>query len=132
MIREGYPVIAVIEDDLDLREIYRALLDNSGFPVVDYADAKEALAAITAGQSQPKLFVLDYMLPELNGSQFLQQLAQHPNVEKVPTILVSALSSETPMIAMAKSHPWVVASFMKTDITNNKLIEFIKAYFGLQ
>lgn len=127
---EGYPKIMVVEDDLDLRDIYTELLEHSGFYVTGFADGQEAVAAIKSGDL-PQLIVLDYLLPGMNGRQFLEALANLPAVTKIPIILVSALAGETPEIIQIKSHPWVVASFTKTDITNAKLVDFVKAYFGL-
>jgi CheY-like chemotaxis protein len=131
MVTEGYPLIAVVEDDTDLRSIYTALLEHSGFTVNGYTDGKSALEALQSGEVKPKLIVLDYMMPGLNGGQFLTQLSEQPNVERIPTIVVSALSSESPEVARLKAHPWVIASFTKIDVSNNKLVEYIKNYFGL-
>jgi CheY-like chemotaxis protein len=132
MAIEGYPTIMVVEDDLDLRTIYKELLEHSGFTVADFSDGPAALAAIQKAEVVPKLILLDYRLPGMQGDQFLKELVNLPKIEKIPTILISALSSETPEIAHTKSHPWVTASFAKTDITNSKLVEFAKAQFGLE
>jgi two-component system, OmpR family, phosphate regulon response regulator PhoB len=132
MANENYPLIMIVEDDLDLRSIYKQLLEHSGFPVVDFADGQTALATVQEGQIMPRLILLDYMLPGMNGDEFLKQLSALPNLQKIPVILISALVGETPEIANLKSHPWVTAFFTKTDITNAKLIDFVKAEFGLE
>lgn len=132
MATEGYPLIMVVEDDLDLRTIYCDLLGHNGFETAGFADAESALRALDSEAPKPGLIVLDFLLPgDVNGDQFVHSLADQPNVTKTPIILVSALSSETPEIARLKSHPWVVAFFNKADIAENKLIDFVKAYFGL-
>lgn len=132
MATEGYPVIAVIEDDLDLRTIYSEILSHNGFEVTGFSDGHSALTAIVDGSIAPKLIVLDYLLPgDMNGEQFVRELANQPGIEKIPTILVSALSGEVKEIAHLKGHPWVVSFFNKGDIAANKLVDFIKAYFGL-
>src|SRR5690242_10510625 len=123
MATEGYPLIAVVEDDLDLRTIYTEILDHNGFQTIGYADGRTAIDAIASKTVMPKMIVLDYMLPgNLNGEQFVQELANHPGMEKVPIILVSALSGEVKEIAQLKSHPWVVSFFNKGDIAANKLV----------
>lgn len=132
MATEGYPTVMVVEDDLDLRTLYTDLLSHNGFEVVGYGDGQSALAALRSGQVAPKLIVLDYLLSNnMNGSLFMEQLSASPNIEKIPVILMSALSSETNEIAQLKSHPWVVSFFNKADVAQNKLVDFIKAYFGL-
>lgn len=132
MATEGYPSIVVIEDDFDLRSIYCELLEHNGFPATGFSDAASALQSLQSGQLTPRLIVLDYLLPgEINGNLFVNSLSTQPGVSQTPIILVSALSSETPEIAQLKSHPWVIAFFNKRDIAENKLVDFIKAYFGL-
>lgn len=131
MVNESYPPVMVVEDDLDLRTIYSGLLEHNGYPVAGFGDGKKALDAIVEGQNTPKLIILDYLLSNnMNGSIFLNQLAEQPGIEKIPVILVSALSNETVEIAKLKSHPWVVAFFNKADIAENKLVDFVNAYFG--
>lgn len=132
MATEGYPTVMVVEDDLDLRTIYTDLLTHNGFEVLSFGDGREALEALKGGQATPRLIVLDYMLSNnMNGTLFMQELSDLPNIEKIPVILVSALSSETREIAQLKSHPWVASFFSKADMAQNKLVDFIKAYFGL-
>jgi two-component system CheB/CheR fusion protein len=132
MATEGYPLIAVVEDDLDLRTIYTEILSHNGFETIGYPDGRSALDAIAAGSVKPRMIVLDYMLPgNMNGEMFVQELACRPGAEKLPIILVSALSGEVKEIAHLKSHPWIVSFFNKGDIAANKLVDFIKAYFGL-
>lgn len=132
MVNESYPPIMVVEDDLDLRTIYTGLLEHNSYPVTGFGDGRKALDAIIEGHITPKLIILDYLLSnDMNGEIFLNQLADQPKVEKIPVILVSALSNETGEIAKLKSHPWVVAFFNKADIAENKLVDFVNAYFGL-
>ena len=132
MATEGYPLVAVVEDDLDLRTIYTEILDHNGFETIGYSDGRSAFEAITTGTTIPKMLVLDYMLPgDMNGEQFVQQLANQPGIAPLPIVLVSALGADAKEIARLKNHPWVVAFFNKGDIAANKLVDFMKTYFKL-
>lgn len=130
MTSENPKTIMVVEDDLSLREIYSELLRHNNFEVVDFPDGPSAIAALQNGAVAPNLMVLDYLLPNnMNADLVVEQLENLPGLEKIPIILVSALGSETKEIGRLKSHPWVVASFNKGDITHQKVIDFVRAYF---
>ncbi len=123
------PTIVVVEDDLDLRSIYTELLNHGGCEAIGFSDGQSALQALQKAEVKPDLILLDVMLPgEMNGERFLQRLAEQPNVEPVPVVLVSALAAEDHQIAQARRHPWVVAFFNKAQVTNNKLADLVKGY----
>jgi len=128
---EGSPIILVVEDDLSLREIYSKLLGHNGFEVIDVPDAASALQVMQRHETRPHLILLDYLLPDnMNADMFVKNLSSQPSQEKIPIILVSALGTETKEIAALKSHPWVLAAFNKGDITHQKIVDFVRAYFG--
>jgi CheY-like chemotaxis protein len=124
------PLVMVIEDDFDLRTIYDQLIQFAGCRTCVFSNAKDALQALAANACDPHLLLLDYMLPEMNADQFLSVLP-HTTKKEIPTVLVSALGGESAQIANARTHHSVVAYFSKTDITNKKLVEFVKNYFHL-
>lgn len=63
--------ILIIEDAAVLREAYQAILTKEGFEVITAAGANEALAA--AERLAPDLILLDILMPEVNGLEFLRQ-----------------------------------------------------------
>lgn len=124
------PTVMVVEDDFDLRTIYDQLIQFAGCKTCPFPNGKEAIQALTSGSCQPDLILLDYMLPEMNADQFLTFLPLATKKE-TPVVLVSALTGDTVQIANTRNQTSVVAYFHKTDITNKKLVEFIKQYFHL-
>jgi two-component system, OmpR family, response regulator len=68
--------VLVVEDDPDLRRLYRLTLAIDGFVVHESGDGIEALRAVE--QSRPDLVILDLDLPKLNGFSVQQEIAAHP------------------------------------------------------
>jgi CheY-like chemotaxis protein len=87
------PVIVVVEDHLDTRELYEAWLTHAGFRVVTAADAEAGFTVATS--LRPAVVVTDFRLPGANGADLCKRLKQDDRTENVPTVLVTALSERT-------------------------------------
>jgi DNA-binding response OmpR family regulator len=62
--------ILVVDDTASLRRMVQSYLTQEGFRVVTAADGHEAL--LVARQEQPDLIILDLMMPEMNGYDFIR------------------------------------------------------------
>ena len=67
--------ILIIEDDLELREELKILLDNNGYQGIILKDFKNALEEILV--IDPDLILLDIKIPFLNGQQLLKKLEKN-------------------------------------------------------
>lgn len=65
--------IVVIEDDTDLRETMRDLLEMEGFTVLVAENGREGMQLI-ANNCKPCLILLDLMMPVMNGWEFLEAM----------------------------------------------------------
>lgn len=86
------PLIYIVEDDINIREIQRYALKNSGFQVQEFECARELCQAVK--KKVPSLILLDIMLPGENGLDILTELRRSRETAKVPVIMVTAKSSE--------------------------------------
>lgn len=68
--------IFIVEDDLDLSEIYQALLERAGMEVEVSRDGLDATQRILAGSKAPDGVILDLHLPGLSGYQVFEQIRQ--------------------------------------------------------
>lgn len=70
--------ILIVEDDKDLNNAYRIILENEGHTVVSVFNGEEALEALQ--DFQPNLILLDLLMPVMGGLEFLQNfdLDTHP------------------------------------------------------
>ncbi len=68
--------ILVVDDEKDLRDALRTMLESAGYSVVEAADGEEGLKL--AEQEKPDLILLDIMMPKMDGHQVLNLLRQKP------------------------------------------------------
>jgi two-component system response regulator CpxR len=82
--------ILVIDDDPMMRELYREILTREGHEVVIAENGTQGLART---ESQPELIVVDLMMPNLNGYEFVKQLRATAGHAMTPVIAASSLST---------------------------------------
>ena len=82
--------ILVIEDNLVEREGLAAVLRKEGYSTVLATNGKEALERLHAG-AKPDAMLLDMMMPEMDGWQFLKLLPEHPTSLTIPIVIVTGL-----------------------------------------
>ncbi len=80
--------ILAIDDHQDILNLIRVSLEPAGFRLIRSSDPKEGLSlALT---ELPDLLLLDLMMPEIDGFSLLRRLRRHPQLEKMPVIVISA------------------------------------------
>lgn len=84
--------IYIVEDDVNIREIERYALKNSGYEVEEFDCGADMFRRIE--QKVPALLLLDIMLPNEDGLDILTRLRSDKNTEKLPVIMVTAKTSE--------------------------------------
>ena len=84
--------ILVVEDDTDLRRLFRTALAMAGYVVEEAADGLEALRAIE--NRPPDLVVLDLMLHALDGLSVQQELAARAFTSNIPVVIVTGSALE--------------------------------------
>ncbi len=85
--------ILLVEDDVNLREIYSARFAAESYQVITASDGEEALA--TAVRERPDLIVLDVMMPKISGFDVLDILRSTPETKETKVIMMTALSQDT-------------------------------------
>jgi CheY-like chemotaxis protein len=78
----------VIEDDAATREMLGRMLEKEGWSVNRAANGRIALEKLR--ELVPQLILLDLMMPEMDGFEFVTELRQHPEWRGVPIIVVTA------------------------------------------
>jgi DNA-binding response OmpR family regulator len=84
--------ILVVEDDGDLRRMFRQMLSLGGYEVLEAGDGLNALRAIDA--TPLDAVILDLGLPVLSGHAVRQELAAHAHTRQVPVIVVTGESGD--------------------------------------
>lgn len=79
--------VLIVEDDADLRRMFRSALSFAGYEVREASDGTHALRMID--EECPDLVVLDLMLPFLGGLAVQQEIASHAQTQNIPIVIVT-------------------------------------------
>jgi len=85
----GNASILVVEDDPPTREALCLSLTNMGYATAAAINGRDGLDWL-AGHPEPNLILLDLMMPEMDGFEFLRELRKQPAFANVPVIVVTA------------------------------------------
>jgi signal transduction histidine kinase/CheY-like chemotaxis protein len=80
--------VLVVEDNPGNREMLCRQLTKAGWGVLEAHNGLQALAVLQT--QQPGVILLDLMMPEMDGFEFLRQLRQHPQWRSLPVIVLTA------------------------------------------
>ncbi|MEO7275652.1 MAG: response regulator [Vicinamibacterales bacterium] len=83
------PLVLLVEDYADTRDMYREFLEMSGFDVATAADGLEGVALAT--ELQPDLVLMDLSLPLLDGWEAIRRLRAAPATARLRIIAHSAM-----------------------------------------
>jgi adenylate cyclase len=86
--KTAMPRALVVEDNLTDREMMRRLLASEGWEVIVASNGREALERLNA--EHPNLILLDLMMPEMDGFEFLAEFRKTPKFASTPVIVVTA------------------------------------------
>ena len=86
--------VLVVDDDPDLRRGMRRFLEHDGWEVDEAANGRLALERLS--KQRPDAIMLDLMMPEMDGFQFLVEMRKSAEWRDIPVIVVTAkdLSAE--------------------------------------
>jgi DNA-binding response OmpR family regulator len=82
-------LVLVVDDDSDIRNLVRELLERQGYDVADAANGRDGLRAFYA--RAPDVVVLDVGMPEMDGFQTLERIR---DLSDVPVIMLTARAAE--------------------------------------
>jgi CheY-like chemotaxis protein len=82
-------LVLVVDDDPDLLELTRFVLENEGIVVETATNGEDALEVLRAG-ARPGLVLLDLMMPVMNGWMFLDEIAKIPSFKAIPVVVFTA------------------------------------------
>ncbi|TDJ51181.1 MAG: response regulator [Nitrospina sp.] len=98
--------ILVIDDEANIRLLYKEELQDEGYEVALAANAEEALKAIET--AEPDLITLDIKMPGMNGIELLRKLKE--DKKDIPVIICSAYGAYKQDFQVWASEAYVVKS----------------------
>ena len=84
------PKVLLIEDEESLRKLYTKILNAKNYTVEAAADGEDALSVLKI--FRPDVIVLDIVMPNYNGVEFLKILKNDSEFKSIPVVMLTALS----------------------------------------
>lgn len=88
--------ILIVEDESGIRQLITFALQQEGFRFIEAKNLQTAQHLLS--EHRPDLIILDWMLPDGNGINLLQQLRKRSDSANIPVIMLTARSSEQDII----------------------------------
>jgi GAF domain-containing protein/CheY-like chemotaxis protein len=85
--RRDRPVL-VVDDDAGFRQLLRRMLEPEGFTVVEAENGRVALERLA--DVRPSVILLDLMMPEMDGFEFVAEFRRHEAWRAIPIVVVTA------------------------------------------
>ncbi|NOY67670.1 MAG: response regulator [Gammaproteobacteria bacterium] len=86
--KESEKSVLLIEDDQDARVLVKTMLEKHGWKVDEAENGKEGLKCLKI--KRPALILLDLMMPEMNGFEFIDEFRKQPEWGDIPVIILTA------------------------------------------
>jgi len=112
--------ILMIDDNPDMLEILRLLLKVNGHRPIMALGGKEGLDI--ARKELPDVILLDIMMPDIDGFEVLRRLKLDMSTEKIPVILVTAVSGQA---LIDKAMSLGAEGYVTKPYTRNQLMSLI-------
>jgi CheY-like chemotaxis protein len=114
--------ILVVDDEYDIAEAIRGILEDEGFEVEVCANGRHALQCIKEKDESFELILLDVMMPYMSGLDLLKQLRNDRRFAKVPVVLMN----NTELKVNQDEHKW--DAFLRKPFDCNSLIKTVTQF----
>ncbi|PJF43922.1 MAG: hypothetical protein CUN55_06585 [Phototrophicales bacterium] len=81
--------ILVVDDEMGARTLIGIMLERGGFEVLKAQNGREALEMLDTIEP-PDMFILDVMMPEIDGIQLCRMLRERDDTKAIPILILSA------------------------------------------
>lgn len=88
MTRPEEKTVLVVDDEPDVRQYLKAILEDAHFQVLTAADGEEALNIIRT--RRPDFISLDLVMPRRSGHRLLYELRKDKDLSRIPVLIVTA------------------------------------------
>ena len=105
------PLILLVEDHEETRQMFRRILEREGVRLVEAENGRIGLEKLAT--ERPSLILLDLMMPEMDGFEFVERYRENPDWHDIPIVVITAktLTSED----TARLNGWVEDLYRKAD-----------------
>ena len=113
--------ILVIEDEVEIRENLKTLLEFEGYAVFTAGNGEEGLCMLR-GMARPCLVLLDLLMPVMTGEEFLKELTATDVLATIPVCVVSGVADRPKGVRYS--------AFVKKPIDFDGLMKLVWGFCG--
>jgi CheY-like chemotaxis protein len=117
------PLILVCDDTKPIAASLVFMLQNAGYRAQAASDALECVGL--ARRQRPDLIIMDIMMPGMDGAMATELMAQYPELEGIPVILLSAMPEEE---VRAKAHDAGAVDFILKPWKKDSLLATVRRW----
>jgi len=88
--------VLVVDDELDILEMTKIMLESSGFEVITASDGEKALEIVE--EKQIDMILLDAVMPGIHGLDVCRTLKRNPKTQMISIIIFSVLGTGVDML----------------------------------
>jgi len=110
--------VLLVEDDVETREIMAHTLEKNGWKVSEASNGQEALDMMP--DVQPRLILLDLMMPVMDGFGFLAEMRTRPEWQDIPVIVITAKDLRDQLLKRVREAV-AACNTSQADINTNKM-----------
>lgn len=118
-------IVLVVEDDRDIRELFRLTLEVAGYEVIVAENGVDGVAA--ARQYEPDAILMDMSMPLMDGCQSTRRIRQNPRLASVPIIACTAYNRWE---WRGKAILAGCTDFLSKPVDSEKLLTMLSRYLG--
>jgi CheY-like chemotaxis protein len=116
--------ILLVEDERVLIKMYQETFSRAGFEVHSAETVQEGIKLTK--ELKPDLVLLDILLPEVNGLEFLKEIKKDPSLSAIPIV---AFSNYTDPETQEKALELGARDYVvKADFDPDETLEIVKKY----
>jgi CheY-like chemotaxis protein len=114
--------VLIVEDDQNTRELVRSTLTKHGWQVMEAENGRVALQRVA--EKKPAVIILDLMMPEMDGFEFVTRLREQEEWRDIPIIVVTAkdITAEDRL----RLNGYVEKTLQKSQYTRDELLKDVR------
>jgi CheY-like chemotaxis protein len=120
------PLILIVDDDPDTRDLYRIVLETASCRVDEAGTLADAVRA--ASTTRPDLVLADWMLPDGDGLTLGRQLRAQPALGDVPLLAITGVSMTREELEVARAAGF--QQVIEKPVTPSTIVEAIRELLG--
>jgi CheY-like chemotaxis protein len=114
--------VLVVDDNLDVGKVLVRLVKSLNVPAVCVGSGPEALKFVE--KEIPRVILLDWMMPQMNGLEVLRTLRANPKYAALPVVIFSALAD--PVVKRQALEAGAQEFVVKTDL--DRILRTVEKY----